>query len=331
MKLFDVGGIKMSLPIILGAGAAKHSSQAIPYLQLNAPLGASISGSYTLEPREGNNGDLAWPADLGEILQKGCALNAYGMPNIGVHKAVELFPADPEKPHIVSIAGFNAGDYVEMLRILKGNGHISGVEINAGCPNTGHLPVAYVLEDLSKLLDKIAKVDLDLPIWLKLSPYMTECELQDFAHQNSGLNFESTPTVPDSFIHELCDLLMYHTCTVSAVVISNTIPNVSRGDSITVKNADGTVHHKGGLSGPVLLPHNLKLIEKMVVTGITAHIDIIGCGGILSGDDALSYLDAGCVGVQCTSGPAWSGVKFFQQVLEGSDGLQEYLCQKEGE
>ena len=159
---------------------------------------------------------------------------------------------------------------------------------------------------------------------------MTAHELAWFANEHPSLDFGNTPTVPEDFVGDLCELLTEYPNILSAVVMTNTVPNVIHGDSITVQNSDGSVHHKGGLSGPILREHNLKLIEQMVSTGITADIDIIGCGGVMTGDDALTYLQAGCAGVQCTSGPAWSDVKYFQQLLEGSDGLQELLFSTQG-
>jgi dihydroorotate dehydrogenase (NAD+) catalytic subunit len=326
-----IGEIEMSNPLILGAGVAKHPNQVLPYLHPDAPLGAAISGSYTLEERQGNQGNLMWPTNLGGLMQHGFGLNAWGMPNLGLVKAMEFFPSGPAKPHLVSIAGFKASDYIEMLELLKGNKQIAGVELNGGCPNTGHLPVAYMLDDLMKLLEEVSKVDFDLPIWLKLSPYMTAHELAWFANEHPSLDFSSTPTVSDEFVGDLCELLAKYPHILSAVVMTNTVPNVVHSDSITVRNTDGSVqHHKGGLSGPILRDHNLKIIGQMVATGITADIDIIGCGGVMTGDDALAYLQVGCTGVQCTSGPVWSDVKFFQSLLEGSEGLQEYLFSTQG-
>lgn len=319
----------MSIPLILGAGVAKHPNQVFPYLHPDAPLGAALSGSYTLESREGNNGYLMWPEDLGGLMQNGFGLNAWGMPNLGLSKAMEFFPQGPMKPHLVSIAGFKSSDYIEMLVILKENKQIAGVELNGGCPNTGHLPVAYMLDDLAKLLEEVSKIEFDLPIWLKLSPYMTAHELGWFANEHPNLEFVNTPTIPEWFVSDLCELLAEYPNILSAVVMTNTLPNVIHSDSITVRNTDGSIHHKGGLSGTLLREHNLRLIEQMVATGITADIDIIGCGGVMTGDDAMAYLQAGCAGVQCTSGPAWSDVKFFQQLLEGSEGLQEYLYNEE--
>ena len=324
MKNFLVGGVSMTMPIILGAGVAKHPNQVLPYLHPDAPLGAALSGSYTLESREGNNGTLMWPADLGGLMQHGFGLNAWGMPNLGLAQAMELFPSDQTKPHVVSIAGFKSSDYTDMLHLLKGNKQIAGVEINAGCPNTGHLPAAYDVIQLITLLNQIEEVGFNKPLWLKLSPYMTKSELDDFTKNNPTLNFENVPWVQDGFLDQLCALLLEHKSLIKAIVISNTLPNVTHDNSIVVKNDNGSVHNKGGLSGPILLAHNLMLV-KTFSDYLSGHIDIIGCGGIITGDDALAYLQSGCAGVQCTSGPAWSDIRFFQSLLEGSEGLQEYL------
>lgn len=331
MNTFFVGGVEMSSPLILAAGAAKHPSQVLPYLHPDAPLGAAISGSYTLEPRNGNTGELVWPADIGELLRNSFGLNAYGMPNIGLREAIKLFPQGQMKPHLISLAGVGTPEksgtaqIIEMLEALKGNEHIAGVEINGGCPNTGHLPVSYMLKDLANLLAEVNTVRFDKPIWLKLSPYMTVHELGWLAREYPLLDFRNTPTVREGFVDELCELLAEHPQTISAVVMTNTLPNVVYKDGNICVHTSGGFHRKAGLSGPILRDHNLKLISQMVENGLTSDIDIIGCGGVMTGDHALAYLHAGCVGVACASGPAWSDAKFFQHILEGSEGLQEHL------
>lgn len=324
-KSFNVGGVKMGVPVILGAGVAKHPNQVLPYLHPDAPLGAALSGSYTLEARDGNKGELMWPVDLGGLMQYGFGLNAWGMPNLGLARAMELFPKGPTKPHLVSIAGFKVSDYVEMLKLLKGNKQIAGVELNGGCPNTGHLPVAYMLDDLASLLRGVRSVGFDKPIWLKLSPYMTRRELSKFGRKHPDIDFGGTPTVEEDFVLKLCHVLKGYSSIISAVVMTNTLPNVVFKNSLICVHTDGGFHRKAGLSGPILREHNLTLVREMMATDHLADIDIIGCGGVMTGDDVLAYLQAGCTGVQCTSGPAWSDVKFFQSLLEGSDGLLGHL------
>ncbi len=51
----------------------------------------------------------------------------------------------------------------------------------------------------------------------------------------------------------------------------------------------------GGLSGPALKPIALKMVYD-----VAARLDvpIIGCGGIMTGDDAVEYLMAGASAVQ---------------------------------
>lgn len=324
-----VGGIEMSIPLILGAGVAKHPLQAKPFFHPNAQLGAVVLGSFTLQERLGNQGNLVWPEDFGRLTQEGFGLNALGMPNIGLAEAIKLLPSNPTRPIIISIAGFKASEYIEMLNMLKGNESIAGVEINGGCPNTGHLPVAYAIDDLDYLLEEIKKVEFDKPIWLKLSPYMSPCELAWFAEDHSHLDFTHTPTVSDWFIDELTETLIKHATTIQAVVMSNTIPNVSYGDALVVKSPDAsTQHNRGGLSGTILRHHNLNLIDQLVMNGLTAHMNIVGCGGIFSGDDAAKYFEKDCVAVACTSGPSWYGsVKFFSNLLDGSEELLKFLNQ----
>lgn len=329
-KKFMVGGIKMELPLILGAGVAKHPSQVVPYLDCYAQLGAAVSGSYTMDLRDGNRGILSWPASFHDLQEQSFGLNSFGMPNIGIREAMNIFPRIPDKPHIISIAGFKTSDYLDALKLLNGHNHIAGVEINAGCPNTGHLPVAYSATDLHDLLRGILYANFHMPVWLKLSPYMTTSELKDFAEMHPHLDFSSTPSIEDEhYDHFLRHLSLTLECfkdVILAIVLTNTLPNVIYNTEIVVKNVDGSLHHKGGLSGPILRDHNLKLIKHFIASNINHGIDIIGCGGVLTGDDALAYLQAGCKGVQCTSGPYWHGSpRFFSDLIEGSEALQNHL------
>lgn len=173
----------MESPLVVAAGLIKHPNGLKKYLDTNAPLGALVCGSLTLEPREGNRGDLLFPGHLGEIFQNGFGLNSYGMLNIGLHEAIKLFPENPGKPCIISIAGVSTPaksgivQILEMLEMLRGNPHIARVEINLGCPNTGHLPMSYCLDDIHHLLKEVGRLRFDKPVWMKLSPYATPCEL----------------------------------------------------------------------------------------------------------------------------------------------------------
>ncbi len=322
-KKLIVGGVEMSYPFILAAGVAKHPAQTLPYFRDDLPLGAIVTGSYTLGARSGNDGDLVHPSDYGELERFGFALNAYGMPNIGIEAAIQEFAKHPDKKFVVSIADFAVGKYLQMIFALSGVDNVVAIEINASCPNTGHLPAAYDLVQLRMLIHVVAS-NFGKPIWIKLAPYMTKAQLEFFAKRYPKLDFSATLYVARDFVSKVCALLREYREHIKAVVVANTLAKVVFGEAITVRGEDGSIHHRGGLSGPIIREHNLQLIKEMLDYGLS-DIDVIGCGGALTGDDALQYFKADVKAVAFTSGPNWAGPRFFNDLLLGSPDLQDYL------
>ena len=169
------------------------------------------------------------------------------------------------------------------------------------------------------------KLSLQCPVWIKLSPYITEEEREILSQQWAQLDFSNVPTVREEFLAEVLHHIMTYRHFVRAVVFSNTLPNVifrdNTGKPVTSPN-DG----KAGLSGAIIKPISQKLV-KQARKILPDAIDVIGCGGILTGDDAMDYFQAGASGIQCTSGPFWygKGSLFFTNLVSESPRLQEYL------
>lgn len=325
-----VGGIKMKFPIIVGAGACKTPESVTPYMERPIILGGIVTGSYTPDARSGNDGILFYPDELQKFLELQWGLNAFGMPNMGYSQAVrELsgrFPW-PRYPLIANIAGFSVNDYVRGLRIFQLTA-VEGIELNFGCPNAHDhktVPIAYDITSLIQILEAFKKEVIRCPIWIKLSPYITMETLESLSRKWPELDFSNVPTVTDGFLSAVLHIIMTYRQFVRAVVFSNTLPNVifrdNTGKPVTSPN-DG----KAGLSGAIIKPLALKLV-KQARKILPKTIDVIGCGGILTGDDAIDYFQAGAAGIQCTSGPFWygKGSLFFTNLVSESPRLQEYL------
>lgn len=325
MKTYTVGGIKMSLPIMPGAGVCKTPESTLRYLRPDVSVGAVVTGSYTPKPRPGNDGTLSWPADWIEFSRRQIGLNSFGMPNMGIDQAIsDLSLTSTDRPRIVSFAGFSVDDYVYEAKVIARSPHITGGELNAGCPNTGKAPFAYDLEALWQVLFSLATLRLDFPLWIKLSPYVTHAELETIQEEWSEIDFTNVPVVTEGFVEEVLRLIARYDDFVRAVVFSNTLPNcIVRNNGKPVTSPfDG----KAGLSGAVLKPISIGLIKKAREI-LPSTIDLIGCGGILTGDDVMDYFDAGAVAVQCTSGPSWfgNGPRFHADLIAESEPLQQYL------
>jgi dihydroorotate dehydrogenase len=157
------------------------------------------------------------------------------------------------------------------------------------------------------------------PIWVTLSPYLTEEDLATFPPEIDTL---SVPYVHDGYCERVANLIgtVRYRGIVSAVVNFNTIGNCiyrEEGKPVTAPNGG-----KAGMSGSLLKQFSIQ--QNAVFRGLLpSSIDTIGCGGILHGDDSADFLDKKVVSaVMLTSLPHWfGGPKAFPKLLEESDRL----------
>lgn len=329
-----IGGIPMQLSIILGAGVCKDPRQLIPYLRHDVSLGAVIVGSFTPEYRTVNDGVVQWPEDWSQFLSAGFGLNSFGMPNPGIEESLERFASVPlnNRPALASLAGFSAEEYAQLVEHANREPYLAGIEINMGCGNTGKIPDAYSYENAHatlRALEYLARNgQLTMPIWIKLSPYITATKRDELVETYPEIDFANAPVVAEGFSEAMVQLIAQFSF-VKAIVFSNTLPNCrhlsSDGKPVTTP-FDG----KAGLSGPILKRISMELIHQAVqLIPPWTDLDFIHSGGVLTGDDVaecLTIADA----VQCTSGPAWhkDGRRFFADLIEGSERLQQHLTQE---
>lgn len=71
----------------------------------------------------------------------------------------------------------------------------------------------------------------------------------------------------------------------------------------------------GGLSGAPLKPYSLKAVRTLRAL-LPASIPLIGCGGIMTGADALEYAKAGASMVQVYTGFGYDGVGHCRRVKD---------------
>ncbi len=303
MATHKVGGLMLpSAPIMIGAGVCKNPQTTRKWLTA-APV---VSGSYTPKSRDGNKGDrLFYPDTEEELRAIGFGLNSFGMPNMGFEAAArELAGTGGEQPLIVSIAGFSIDDYVNGVEQFTTVEGVVAIELNFGCPNTEHGKImSFDPRSLDALFRRLGEL-IERPIWVKFSPYSDPGLLKEVA----------------TVVNTAC-------ATVKAVVTCNTFPSAYAG-----KNAISPMGGLAGLSGPALKP-----IAMGQVTQFRQHlvrvIDVIGVGGITTGNDVIDFLDAGACAVQLTSLPFWLGTpaRFWETLLDQNTGnrLITYLNQGE--
>lgn len=278
--LCTVGGITLPHgPFMIGAGVCKTPASTTEWLQV-APV---VSGSYTALKRNGNPGNTAWPGTLNRVTELGYALNSYGMPNIGFVAAADQFAAiQSDHPLIISIAGFSVDDYIQGARTFGQLSTVAALELNFGCPNTQGEHSTIMSFDPNivwEVMLGIGRLALQKPTWVKLSPYSNPRDLQHMADMlNHCVGLESL-----------------------AVVTCNTFPNAYAGAGLIDPNSG-----LAGLSGPALKPIALGQV-KQFRHYLDERIDVIGAGGITTGNDIVDFIDAGAAAVQITSLAHWAG------------------------
>ena len=226
-------------------------------------MGAVITKSITLKPREGNLSPRIHGSDSGMI-------NSIGLANIGVEKfcKVKVEPLNNLKTkYIVSIAGSTIDEYVEILtQIEQSNGNHVGYEINISCPNVkqGGIEFGVNKDIVCNLTSQLRELTQKLLI-IKLTPNVTDISEIALSAQKGGAD------------------------AISAV---NTFQGLAI-DYETGKMLLSTTF--GGVSGYPIKPLALAKVHKIYNK---INIPIIGMGGICKYEDAIEFFRIGASMVQ---------------------------------
>ena len=225
-------------------------------------LGAIVCKGTTLEPREGNP-----QLRLAETASG--LLNSIGLQNIGVKALIkEKAPlwAGWRVPVIVNIAGETVDDYVKLANELDGVAGISGIEVNISCPNikAGGAEFGANPESAARVTAAV-KSATSLPILVKLTP-------------NTG------------------DIVKIAIAVAEAGADAISLINTLKGMYIDITTRQPLLGSgTGGLSGPAIKPIALAMVYE--VAG-AVEVPITGCGGIVTGSDAIEFIMAGASAVQ---------------------------------
>jgi len=258
----EIAGIKMKNPVMVASGTFGFGKEYAEYIDLNK-LGAIVTKSITLKPREGNPPPrlVETPAGM---------LNSIGLENPGIEGflAEELhFLAKFDTPIIVNIAGETVEEYAELAKILSREPTVKGLEINISCPNVKKGGMSFGVDPklTAEVIAQVRKSALSLPIIAKLTPNVTDITVIAKAAVEAGAD------------------------ALSAI---NTVLGMAI-DLETGRSRLGTL--TGGLSGPAIKPIALRMVYEI---SHTVNVPVIGIGGIVSGQDAYEFILAGAKAVQ---------------------------------
>jgi len=267
----------LSIPLMNGGGCCK-TVEHVKTLAESPLQGAIVGGSFTYEERSGNSGDVFWAND-------NVALNSLGMPNGGRNylsdniREMVAIAHNTGKAFVVNVAGFNPEEYAILAEIAL-QGGADAVELNLGCPNVikdggSRKPIASFDAEVTHgiLVTVEQRIGKSAPVWVKLSPYSDPGQLK-----------------------RTSIVLLQHPIVKVAVVV-NTFPN-----AYGLKDNGKPIIGVGlaGMSGPALKTIGLGQVFQWR-DALEGKIDIVGVGGIKSGQDLKDYGLVGASAFQITT------------------------------
>ncbi len=268
----NVGSVSLKSPIILASGTCNFGRELSEYYDLSI-LGGMSSKGLTIKPRAGNPGVRVAECDSG-------MLNSVGLQNPGVHYFIENdldFMKASGAAVIVNVAGHSFEDYVDMVTTLAPHmDKIDALEINLSCPNVkaGCMTIGSDPEAIQAITSKLRSLT-DLPLWIKLTPNVTDIKATALAAQAGGAD---------------------------AVVLINTL----MGMRIDIRTRRPVLtNNTGGYSGPAVKPVAIRMVAEC---SQVLDIPIVGCGGIQDYKDVIEFMIAGAsaveIGTACLVHPA---------------------------
>src|SRR5438105_11376477 len=118
-------------------------------------------------------------------------LNAVGLQNVGVRAFVdEKLPVlrKFDTAVIANVFGYSMEDYVEVIRVLENAEGLAGYELNISCPNVkrGGMQFGSDPSLASEVVGAARKAAAKRPLWVKLSPLVTDIGLIARAAEEAG-------------------------------------------------------------------------------------------------------------------------------------------------
>ncbi|HEY4509271.1 MAG TPA: quinone-dependent dihydroorotate dehydrogenase [Candidatus Paceibacterota bacterium] len=284
----DVLGISFRNPIGLSAGFDKNA-ELVDILP-SVGFGFAEIGSITGNPCLGNAKPRLWRLPKSKSL-----LVYYGLKNDGcVAIAEKLHDKFFTIPMGMSIAMTNCEenlvlenaikDYAKAFATMEPFGNY--ITINISCPNAlGGQP--FIAPDkLEHLLDTLDKIPSQKPIFIKLSPDLSNAELD-----------------------ALLDVARRHR--VHGIICTNLSKKRDNPKII-----DAGIPSKGGFSGKVVQQLSDDMLSYIYKKEGQRFI-LVGCGGVFTAEDAYKKIRLGASLVQLITGMIFEGPQVISQINQG--------------
>lgn len=286
----EVMGLRFDNPVGLAAGLDKNGE----YIDALAALGFGFIevGTVTPRPQPGNPKPRMFRMPEHEAL-----INRLGFNNLGL----DAFIANVKRAQFKGVLGLNIGknfdtpidnavdDYVTCLNGVYP--FASYVTVNISSPNTKGLRDLQAAEQLEKLLSTLKAEQVRLakkhqkhvPLVLKIAPDLDLKSIREIAALTLENGFEGI------------------------IATNTTISRDAVRDHPLAKEA-------GGLSGKPLFSSSTEVLRELA-KALKGNIPIIGVGGIMSGMDAKTKMNAGASLVQIYTGFIYHGLDLIRDAV----------------
>ena len=269
---------------MVASGTFGYAEEFADFLDLKK-LGAVVSKTVTLKPRQGNPPPRTCETPAG-------MLNSIGLENPGIDVFLkEKLPLLKKLgiPIIVSISSEGGpGEFVALARRLDKAKEVSALELNISCPNLKS----------KKLISQDAKATYDLvkavrkqtrkTLIVKLSPNITDITEVAVAAEKGGSD----------------GLALINTLTGMSIDVEKRCPKIAMGFA--------------GLSGPAIRPIAVRMVWEVFKK---VKIPIIGMGGIIDTESALEFFIAGATAISVGTAN-FVNPKVSVEIIEG---FKKYL------
>lgn len=260
-------GLPLSNPVGLAAGFDKDCEMVSSLASLG--FGYLTVGTVTAHPRPGNP-----KPRLFRIEDDSSLVNAMGFPSKGLVPAarrLESYRSERSTvPLVVSVSGVTVEEIVQCHRRLEALADV--MEINISSPNTEGLRLFHSPDALERLLQAVNEAR-HRALLVKLPPYPApNVPADDFARARDSL------------------MALVRVCKdngVDGLTVANTRPTKDSRLSVGA----------GGLSGRPIFSRTLEMVRD-VRSEVGESMTINACGGVFTGEDAISAIQAGANTIQ---------------------------------
>jgi dihydroorotate dehydrogenase (NAD+) catalytic subunit len=224
-------------------------------------LGGILPKTITRQPRLGNT---PWRT----VETAAGMLNSIGLDNDGIDAFIEHhlpYLRTLGAPIVVSIAGRNQAEFVELAARLGEQTGVSAIELNISCPNVSGGVDFGTDPAMCEAVVAGVRHACPLPVLAKLTPNVTDITVIARAAEAGGADAIS----------------LINTCLGMAVDWRRRRPLL--GNTL------------GGLSGPAIKPIALRAVYQV---SRAVKTSVVGIGGIATLDDVMQFLVTGASAVQ---------------------------------